>query len=64
MDRAAPKPVSRAAPTHYSRPMLLGTGQQVPRSAIAEGGSATGLYVALGAIVALEINALFGGMAL
>jgi hypothetical protein len=43
--------------------MLLGMlGNKYLAVPIAEGGSATGLYVALGTIVALEINALFGGM--
>ncbi len=49
--------------TLFSGPMLLGMlGNKYLAVPIAEGGSATGLYVALGAIVALEINALFGGM--
>ena len=49
--------------TLFSGPMLLGMlGSKYLAVPIAEGGSATGLYVALGAIVALEINALFGGM--
>ena len=49
--------------TLFSGPMLLGMlGNKYLAVPIAEGGSATGLYVALGTIVALEINALFGGM--
>ena len=49
--------------TLFSGPMLLGMlGNKYLAVPIAEGGSAAGLYVALGAIVALEINALFGGM--
>ncbi|MDA9711687.1 urate hydroxylase PuuD [Luminiphilus sp.] len=49
--------------TLFSGPMLLGMlGNKYLAVPIAEGGSATGLYVALGAIVVLEINALFGGM--
>ena len=49
--------------TLFSGPMLLGMlGSKYLAVPIAEGGSATGLYVALGTIVALEINALFGGM--
>ncbi|MBM27991.1 MAG: antitermination protein NusG [Halieaceae bacterium] len=49
--------------TLFSGPMLLGMlGNKYLAVPIAEGGSATGLYVALGTIVVLEINALFGGM--
>ena len=49
--------------TLFSGPMLLGMlGNKYLAVPIAEGGSAMGLYVALGTIVALEINALFGGM--
>ena len=49
--------------TLFSGPMLLGMlGNKYLAVPIAEGGSATGLYVALGTVVALEINALFGGM--
>jgi len=49
--------------TLFSGPMLLGMlGNKYLAVPIAEGGSATGLYVALGTIVALEANALFGGM--
>ena len=49
--------------TLFSGPMLLGMlGNKYLAVPIAEGGSATGLYVALGTIVALEINALFGGL--
>ena len=49
--------------TLFSGPMLLGMlGSKYLAVPIAEGGSATGLYVALGTIVILEINALFGGM--
>ena len=49
--------------TLFSGPMLLGMlGNKYLAVPIAEGGSATGLYVALGTIVALEVNALFGGM--
>ena len=49
--------------TLFSGPMLLGMlGNKYLAVPIAEGGSATGLYVALVTIVALEINALFGGM--
>ena len=49
--------------TLFSGPMLLGMlGNKYLAVPIAEGGSATGRYVALGTIVALEINALFGGM--
>ena len=49
--------------TLFSGPMLLGMlGNKYLAVPIAEGGSATGLYVAMGTIVALEINALFGGM--
>ena len=49
--------------TLFSGPMLLGMlGNKYLAAPIAEGGSPTGLYVALGTIVALEINALFGGM--
>ena len=49
--------------TLFSGPMLLGMlGNKYLAVPIAEGGSATGLYVALGTIVVLEINALCGGM--
>ena len=49
--------------TLFSGPMLLGMlGNKYLAVPIAEGGSATGLYVALGTIVALEVNALFGGI--
>ena len=49
--------------TLFSGPMLLGMlGNKYLAVPIAEGGSATGLYVALSTIVALEVNALFGGM--
>ena len=49
--------------TLFSGPMLLGMlGNKYLAVPIAEGGSVTGLYVALGTIVALEINALFGGL--
>ena len=49
--------------TLFSGPMLLGMlGSKYLAVPIAEGGSSTGLYVALGTIVVLEVNALFGSM--